>query len=297
MKVLKRVVLILLALATAIAGIWYCFFALQDYSVSEPMLVEAYAVSPTIPNVELVPIDEQSFALSYISFDGEPVNGRLLLPENRTGAVPVMIGIHGMGRAHVRWWQASYKGRPTLEQTNKITELALENGYAVIAIDARNHGERKNPDHTVRDLMIDLHVWGKREPYENMIIESVKDHRVLMRWLETDPRFNGQIAVAGYSMGAQISLLLSAFEPTIKQTLAIVPPHIGQGTALVAPSNVAANINQTTWFVSATDDEYASQQQNKQLFGSLASNVKQHLEFTGGHILPEGYYQQLAGWF
>jgi hypothetical protein len=59
----------------------------------------------------------------------------------------VLIGIHAMGRSQNRWWQAEFNGRPPLEQTDKITRLALNKGYAVVITDACQQiiGPNSNP--------------------------------------------------------------------------------------------------------------------------------------------------------
>ncbi|CCQ10031.1 hypothetical protein PALB_8960 [Pseudoalteromonas luteoviolacea B = ATCC 29581] len=283
-----------------LGSIWYGFFALKNYEVSAKELQQAYFVAETIPDVTLSPVNQQSWDIAFKSFDNAVVNGRLVLP-NKAQAnerYPVLIALHGMGRAHVRWWHESYKERPTLEQTDKLTQLALSKGYAVIALDARNHGERKTLDHTIKDVMIELKIWGERDPYEAMIRDTVKDYRMLLNWLDTDLRFDpAHTAISGYSMGGQMSLLLSALDGRVEQTLAIVPPHIGQGTAIVSPLNVASSLTGKVWLVSANDDEYATATQNQQLFERIATDNKKHVTFDGGHILPTGYYEQLKGWF
>ena len=45
-----------------------------------------------------------------------------------------------------------------------------------------------------------LHWWGEREPYERLIVDTVKDWRVLLDWVVQQPQFDrSNIRAAGYS--------------------------------------------------------------------------------------------------
>lgn len=141
------------------------------------------------------------------------MNGRISYPQDPKTIqipVPVLIGAHAMGRSQIRWWQDSFKDRATFEQTDKITAMALAKGYAVVAIDARHHGLRKDPDLSVVDIIDNLHWWGERELYETMLVDTVRDHRVLLDWLVQQPMLDkNNIKLAGYSMGAINQFVIS----------------------------------------------------------------------------------------
>ncbi|WP_436286427.1 alpha/beta hydrolase family protein, partial [Rheinheimera soli] len=133
-----------------VAALWYGVFGLKPYSLSAEELAARYAY-PVQQQVqlELKELSPQSFEFTYQSFDGVTVNGRISYPQDPKAIqspVPVLIGAHAMGRSQIRWWQDHFKTSATYEQTDKITAMALTKGYAVVAIDARNHGLRKNPD-------------------------------------------------------------------------------------------------------------------------------------------------------
>lgn len=292
--------------AAALAGaLWWAVFGLKPYDPSPAELQARHAHAPVaalqvrLGDVETLPGGHRSQALRFRSFDGAEVVGRIVHPAGATGPVPLLLGLHAMGRAHQRMLQAELKGRPTVEQTHRIAELALASGHAVLALDAREHGERKNAGHTVRDIMRDLHWWGRREPYERMIIDTVKDYRVLLDWVAQQPGIDaGRIRVAGYSMGGQMALLLGALDPRIEAVAAIVPPHLDDKVAMVAPRRLLPGLaGKTVWLLSADDDDYASIEQNQALFDALPGPDKQHLRFPGGHVLPAGYVERLRGWF
>lgn len=285
-----------------IAALWYGVFGLKPYSLSAEELTARYAYSlKQQVQLDLKELTPQSFEFTYPSFDGVTVNGRISYPQDPKtiqNPLPVLIGAHAMGRSQIRWWQDSFKDRATFEQTDKITAMALAKGYAVVAIDARHHGLRKDPDLSLVDIIDNLHWWGEREPYETMLVDTVRDHRVLLDWLEQQPMLDkNKIKLAGYSMGAQISLLLAGVDSRIKSVAAIVPPHMNSTTAVVAPLNVMAGLaDNQVWLFTADDDEYASIKQNQQLFDALPNPDKKLFRFDSGHLLPADYVTKLEPW-
>lgn len=289
---------ILAGLAASAAAIWH-FVWLKPYSVTAAELQARYAYKE-----EFIPGDAHSLDLRLQSFDGELVTGRIVYPDDPARAArpfPVLIGLHAMGRGHVRWWHAEFNGRPTLEQTHRITQMALQRGYAVVAIDARAHGQRRSlgQPHAAQRAMRDMHWFGRRQAYEQMIIDTVRDHRVLLDWLVAQPHLDaGRIQVAGYSMGAQGALLLAGLDDRVHSVAAMVPPHLGANVAAVAPVSVVSGLqDKRIWLLTADDDDHASPQQNQALFDAVPSRDKKHLRFQSGHVLPPDYVEQLAGWF
>lgn len=302
-KKIAYALLIIIGILTLAGSVWYFKFALSPYQVTEEQLNSYYVYQPQNSlNWQQTELDETNYEFTYRSFDGEIVNGRIRYPSALVDIlqpIPVLIGAHGMGRSQIRWFQDAFKGRPTVESVDKLTEQALQHGYAVISIDARNHGQRKVLDYTIADVMGDLHYWGKRAPYETMIRDTVRDHRVLLDWITKQPQFDSeQIDIAGYSMGAQVSLLLASVDSRIADVAAIVPPHSDNKTALVSPSNFIAGLSDNkVWLVTGDDDEYASMEENDSFFNGIPSKNKKHLRFDSGHILPAHYVAQLSVWF
>ncbi|QZO14315.1 dienelactone hydrolase family protein [Pseudoalteromonas piscicida] len=297
----RKAMLVVTGIIAGVAAVWYAVFGLKPYSVTPEELTQIYSYEQKAVEVKLSPLEGNQFSLEYISFDGDKVNGQIIYPTNYDASkpMPIMVGVHAMARSYVRWMQESFRGYDTFEQTDELTKMALANGYAVVAIDSRNHGKRKDLEHGIFKIMDDLDWWGKREPYEKLIIDSVKDHRVLLDWIATQPQFDqNQISVAGYSMGGQISLILAALDKRVDNVLSIVPPYLTNAVARVAIKNFATAVDSPkVWLVSADDDEYASERENEALFEAIASVQKHHVVIEGEHILPEGYYKKLQGWY
>ena len=298
----KKTMLTIGVVVAGVAALWYGVFGLKPYSLSAEELAARYAYpAKQQVQLQLKELTPQSFEFTYQSFDGVTVNGQISYPQDPKAIqspVSVLIGAHAMGRSQIRWWQDHFKTSETFEQTDKITAMALAKGYAVVAIDARHHGLRKDPDLRVVDIINNLHWWGEREPYENMLVDTVRDHRVLLDWLEQQPMLDkNNIKLVGYSMGAQVSLLLAGVDSRIQSVAAIVPPYMNDTTAVVAPLNVMAGLaDNQVWLFTADDDEYASIKQNQQLFDALPNPDKKLFRFDSGHLLPADYLTKLEPW-
>lgn len=289
---------ILVGLAAAAAAIWH-FVWLKPYSITATELEARYAYKP-----EFTPGDAHSVDIRLQSFDGALFEGRIVYPSDPAHATrpfPVLIGMHAMGRSHRRWWQADINGRPTIEQTHRLTQIALQQGYAVVAIDARGHGERRHLGQPTlaKRAMRDMHWFGRRQAYEQMVIDTVRDHRVLLDWLVAQPKVDaGRITAAGYSMGAQGALLLAGLDPRVHAVAAMVPPHLGDNVAVVAPINLVAGLQgKRVWLLTGDEDDHASPEQNQALFDALPTLDKKHLRFASGHLLPTDYVEKLTDWF
>ncbi|MCU0768664.1 MAG: dienelactone hydrolase family protein [Burkholderiaceae bacterium] len=284
--------------AAAAAAIWH-FVWLKPYSITPIELQARYAYKEAF-----TPGDGHAVHIRLQSFDGALLHGRIVYPVDpaRTSRpFPVLIGLHAMGRSHLRWWQTDINGRPTIEQTHRITQMALQQGYAVVAIDARGHGERRHlgQPHLAQRAMRDMHWFGRRQAYEQMIIDTVRDHRVLLDWLVAQPHVDaGRIKAAGYSMGAQGALLLAGLDERVRGVAAMVPPHLGDNVAAVAPINVVAGLQgKRVWLLTGNDDDHATPEQNQALFDAIPTKDKRHLRFDSGHLLPTDYVEKLSDWF
>ena len=297
---IKKTVIVVV-LAMAVGGFyWYEFVSLKESPMPQSEILDAYRYSPNdTPEMTITETDTTSYEFTFRSFDGAEVFGKIAYPVGGSGSYPVLIGVSAMGRSYVRWWVESFNNNPTVTQVNKIAALAISNGHAVVSIDARYHGKRKDPDRTLNSIMNDLHLFGDKTDYEAMIRDTVLDHRVLIDWIEQqDDLDSSRITVVGYSMGGQIGLLLGSLESRVSKVISIVPPFIDDKIALVAPKNLVSLLgDRPVLLITATDDENASSMENDYLFDLLPGANKERIEFEGGHILPDDYVESLRNHF
>jgi dienelactone hydrolase len=316
LRTARKIMFTLFGFAGALGALWWALFALKPYDITPELLAARYAHTST--TAAPAPVALQLGALERItvgqtaawasdfrmpSFDGAVANGRIVYPADPAALAsprPVLLGMHAMGRSHGRWSKAEFKGKRTIERTHLLAELALQQGYVVIALDAREHGDRKSADKplTPRKLLRNLHWWGEREPYERLIVDTVKDWRVLLDWVALQPQFDrNNIRAAGYSMGAQMALLLAGTDDRVSAVAAMVPPGLTNRVATVAPLNVAPQLAAArVWLLTADNDDHASADENASLFAALPGAGKQHLRFAGGHLLPADYVERLLPW-
>lgn len=308
-KAKLKYILGLLALSAAVIALfWWQFISLKPYQISQTEIQDIYQRhADYIPQILFEEIKTGQYTISFTSYDGDKVEGRLELPEEMsleqwlgdhdTRSNEIFLGVSAMGRNYLRWWQDSFKGKPTITQVNKIGEMALASNKILVAIDARYHGTRKSETLPLSKIMNNLNLWGERDDYENMVMGTVMDYKHLINALEvifgkTD------ITVAGYSMGAQVSLILGATDKRINRILAVVPPNVDNTVAKVAPINFISMLDvQKVWLLTAKGDEYADNSENLTLFANINSPNKKHLSFNSGHILPEAYTDKLLHWF
>lgn len=312
-----KTVITLSGVASIAGALWWALFALKPYDISADQLAARYAHSSSASRVVAVelgppePITVGTTAawaqtLRYITFDGTAALGCIVHPADPTQAAapqhrrPVILALHAMGRRQARWWHDAIDGRRTIESTHRVSEIALQAGHVVVALDARGHGDRKDTIRPLiaRELLRDLHLWGDREPYERLIVDTVKDYRVLLDWVERQPQLDAtRVRAVGYSMGAQMALLLAGTDGRVRSVAAMVPPHLDRKVAAVAPATIMHRLADVeVWLLTGDEDEYASRADSLDFFAALPSRAKRHLRFPAGHLLPPDYVEQLRPW-
>lgn len=301
-------VLILLLTSITLAGVWWQFISLKPYKISKTEINNIYQKHANYtPEINFTEIKPSQYKITFRSYDDEYVEGRLEMPNGGTleqwftdtqaKEIDIFVGVSAMGRNYLRWWQDSFKGRSTVTQVNKIGEMALSSNHILVAIDARYHGTRKSKDLPLSKIMNNLHIWGNRKYYEQMVVDTVMDYRHLINALSKKFK-KTNVTVAGYSMGAQVSIILGATDNKVKKVLSIVPPNVDNKVALVAPINFVGELNlDKIWLLTANADEYAGEKQNLILFEGIKTKNKQHITFDSDHILPENYPESLVEWF
>lgn len=299
MKVIYKRILTGLGLLSVVAGSYYLLVAKLPVEQLTPRQInEKYQYQSSFSNFDISNERLESREFTFTAYDREKVFGQIMLPSVKREKYPVLIGIHAMGRSYPRWFNDSVKGRPTVTNVNKITELALNKGYAVVAIDARFHGKRKVQDKSLRKIWNDLHYFGDKTDYENMILKTVIDNRTLVDWIETQDYLDAKdISVAGYSMGGQASLILAAVDNRVGDVITIVPPFINNTVAAVSPYNLAHQIDKgRVLFIYGEKDDVASPEENVMVFDAISTKDKKLLGYDADHILPEDYVDAIGAW-
>ncbi len=259
------------------------------------VLSEWFDVDPTFDiQMQQLPLGEDhlgmKYSLTFISDDQQPVNGTLALPQGYQAdshqPYKLALLLHAMGTDQNLWFNSERSIKAGL-----ISDHLRQSGYAVLALDARLHGSRTIKGMGPREILGKAHSPNRRI-YNDMIVGTVRDYRLALQWIEsTHPIVASHTAAFGYSMGAQMSLLLAAYEPSIMHVVSMVPPYVGVAESPVAPRHHVSNIKSAQiLLLAATQDQYTSQAEYQQVFDLIASNNKKVKFFDSGHRLPDGFH-------
>lgn len=268
-------------------------FAVSDdkKSLEDTYLAQWFSIdSKQYGNIEISSISHSKYdlhTLRYVSDDGDNVYGSMAYPsklsKTTSNTNKVALLMHPMGSDREFWWNKKHSMK-----ANTLTDKLLALGYTVISLDARVHGQRKIDRLDAKSLIA---MARSVEPrlYNETIIGSVRDYRYLLTWIESTFQPKEVIAL-GYSMGAQMSLLLASYEPSISAVLAMVPPYVQTEISPVAPRVHVDRINNTNiLWLAGKNDPYSSQRQTESAFNLISSKKKSLQWFDSGHRLPLDY--------
>jgi len=171
----------------------------------EMNLLKYYEYDKTLPlNLcEEVVEENGDYRLIKVYFDSvnnERVPALLLLPK-AGGRIPCIVFLHGYGGSK--------------DDIRGAAKLVAREGYALIAIDAVYHGERKVPGRELYSPNLNESING--------IIQTVIDLRRAVDYLETRLEVDiDRIGYVGGSMGGIIGAIFIGVEPRIKAAALIV---------------------------------------------------------------------------
>jgi dienelactone hydrolase len=162
------------------------------------------------------------------------VPGLLLLPKNRKGPAPAIVGLHGHGST-----KESICTDPKSSQL--IGPLLAKKGYVVAAIDAYFNGDRvgKGPAGRLDSKagqeasLFKLYLWQGRTLWGMML----RDEQCLLDYLETRPEVDRQrLAATGMSMGCTRSWWLAAIDDRVQALVGVA--CFTRYTELIAHGNL-----------------------------------------------------------
>lgn len=226
--------------------------------------------------------------LNFYSDDGQAVNGTIAFPKLKKTKAKLALLMHPMGIDQRFWWSEK-----SPLSAHLLTELLLQEGYTVLSLDARQHGKRSREGFGSRELLKRAHGDAPRI-YTETIIGSVRDYRILLKWA-TDTYSPEEVLVMGYSMGAQMSLLLASFEPDVDRVVVMAPPFVSSSISPVAPRihNSRINSAEVLW-LAGLSDPYSDKENTQIAFDQLATSRKSLVWFDAGHRLPDEYLEEVS---
>lgn len=249
----------------------------------------------------------------FTGVNGNRVPGLLAIPQDHPGPHPIVLLLHGLGQTKEEWWEDS---------GFEVSKRLIAQGFAVLALDAQYHGERRlNNDFDHPWNLLTTHQ-GIR--YRDMVLQSVVEYRKAVDYLATRAEIDtSRIGVMGYSMGAGMTFMLVASESRIKVGIACVCVPAGvtalrrfvyenatddqlqeiaqtlqTRTEATHAQNYAKGVGSRPFLmIAAARDEFYTIEEARQLYDLIPSPVKELKVFDSGHSLPPEYALKVAQWF
>ena len=211
-------------------------------------------------------VRERDFVLEV---DGRTVPGVLWLPQRGTGPRPLVLLGHGATR-HKRIDYLVALGR----------RLASDHGFAVAAIDAPGHGDRRAPGHDDDVAVFGdfLSEWSREGTVDDMVaewqatIDAVRD---------LDEVGDGPVGYWGLSMGTIYGVPLVAAEPRIQVAVFGLMGLLGPTRDRLAAD--APSIACPVLFLQQWDDSLIPRAEVFELFEALGSVDKRLHAHPGDH--------------
>ncbi len=252
-----------------------------DYNAKKPL------------NVKEKPQAESGFTALHLTFtgtNGKSVPGLFWRPKG-DGKVPCVLLLHGMG---------SNKEDMTRTFGNEL----VKKGYAVLALDAPFHGERKPQDDGKKNDQARFQM-----QFVSTVTEGIKDWRRGIDYLETRKDINTQkLGLIGYSMGSMMGSIFAAVDDRVKASafcvggdpilpMAATLPAIARSTVYsVASSLFVGHIApRPVLFINGIKDTTMPEAAAKRLIDA-AQKPKEVIWADAGHILPPKDAAQAVTW-
>ncbi len=216
---------------------------------------------------------------------GEQIPGGFMRPK-ADGVYPVVLLLHGLT-----------SDKDAVLKTYGVP--LVNHGFAVLALDAPYHGERKDPKITQTDTDV----------FGNTIHEGVREYRSAIEWLTTRKDIDShRIGLLGYSLGAMMGAILGAVDERIHafvlcaggDPIVSFAPFIPEGSRdnmyAVSPSLFIGRIApRKILMLNGRQDRVMAQNAAERLF-EAAHQPKTIVWYDSDHILPVQHVNRCVSW-
>ena len=261
---------------------WSKLQAVYDYNAKKPLIVKEEAKSSDkayILHIEFEGTDTQPDKKPDGNVAGKPavkkVQGIFARPKAE-GVYPVVLLLHGL--TSDKEMMMTYFGSRLVEQ-----------GFAVLALDAPYHGERKQVDVNP----------GQPTVFSGVVRQGCQEWRRGLDYLGTRKDIDMKhIGLLGYSMGSMMGSILGAVDNRIGSYALCVggdpilpltgqlPAEIRDNLFGVCPSLYIGHIApRPLLMLNAKQDKVMPEDASKRLYAA-AKEPKEQIWYESGHILP-----------
>lgn len=297
-------------------------------SITEPIGEEAYwALVQFLDydkgqplNVRVVEkLNKKTYTREKIVFSGvrgDRVPGYFAYPTSAIGPYPVVLFLHGFTNSKEGRWQDD-----DFESGGLVTKGLLEKGFATLSLDAQFHGERIAANDY--EPQGNIFANGQYNKYREILTQTVVEYRMALDYLamraEVDTSRTG---VIGYSMGGDLTFMLTAVEPRIKAAVACVASPQAETSMLALFKGLTADQFRTlavtpqtrasVWAIqnyaraigsqpflmlNGRRDKWYTESEARQLYELIPSSTKELKFYDSGHKLPTEYVPKAVQWF
>jgi len=268
------------AIRTASAEVFQAIRSIYDYNRAAPLEVESVSKQdfPAYTREKLV----------FTSVVRTRVPALLLIPKEGKAPFPVVILLHGITGYKEGWFDPdgwAYGPR--------LIDPLIAAGVAVLALDARYHGERgAESGYRIPTALEDI---------RDLVIQTVIEQRRAMDVLATRPNIDStRVGVLGLSMGGMETFILTGVDRRVKVAVAGVTP-VGvlkdPKTIAVAPQTFSGAIRTTPiLMLMGRSDDYYTVDDARRLFETIASPAKDLVFYDSGHRMPAAYAEKAVAW-
>ncbi len=270
----------------------------EAYGLLEAM----YEYDTTIPLearvVERKIVEEGSvrYKVVFRGVRGAMVPGYLQIPDDAVAPYPCVLLMHGWSGSKMSWWQDG-----GFISGGDARKALLKAGYAVLALDAQAHGDRiaENDYHGV-NFTSEQEVPMRKNYFtlRDIITQTVLDYRRGIDYLASRGDIDmARIGIWGYSMGGFHSVALTAMEPRIKASVAVVVPVSWRKDPILDPANYARGLNdRPLMMLQGKEDGLCNEAQSKELYEQVKGSDTRLELFDSGHKLPLEHVGIAAPW-
>ncbi len=244
--------------------------------------------------------DDESTLRQKIVFRGAQgflVPGYLEFPKAGTAPHPLVLLLHGWSGNKDNWYEDG-----NILSGGEMRKALLDEGYAVLALDAATHGERSNEiDYQHANAFEDPAASARKNyfTYAEISIQTVKDYRRALDYLATRGDVNMErISLVGYSMGGMDSLYLLSVEPRIRAAVACVPPFTSPNYGPANPVDFTWGVGDTPFLLlmGTQDDMYEKARVDASYEAYIKRPTTNLIWYDRGHKLTQVYVPDALAW-
>jgi cephalosporin-C deacetylase-like acetyl esterase len=225
----------------------------------------------------------------FTGINNSRVPSYLIIPKDGASSHPVVLIVDGIFGSKERWFDEESWPKGGL-----VTKALLNNGFAVMILDAVYHGERSaENDYAGPSLKYPIAA-------RDMIVQTSIEYRRSIDYLSsrTDIDTN-RIGMLGLSLGGLITFQLTSIDPRIKTAIAGLTPQIKDPKFQpVVSTTFASHIACSSFLMfMGNKDNWYTMEEARQVYDLIPITLKEFVEYDAGHEPPTEYVEKVTNWF